>query len=311
MCKISVVTPVYGSPDSVVPLAERLEDVLRGIVGDSFEIIMVNDGCPKNSWQRIVKASELVEQVRGINLSRNFGQHAAIAAGLRHAQGDHIIVMDCDLQDLPEEIPKLYEPVNQGYDVVLGRRINRKDGLFKRISGKLFQIIYDYLTGFETDHATANFSVISKKVVAAYNEMPEKHRPYSYMIDWLGFKTIKVDISHSERAFGKSSYSLKKLLAFAADNIVCQTNRPLKVSIQVGFFMSLVSFCYAAFLVIRYLVTDYVAPGWTSVMVAMFFLSGMILANLGLLGLYLGKVFDGVKDRPIFVIDEFIGKKPR
>jgi len=307
MTKISIVSPVYGAPDSVKELAQRLTDTLKKLVGSDFEIILVNDGCPMGSWNHIRQVIETNEYVVGINLSKNFGQHNAIAAGLSKAKGDWVVVMDCDLQDLPEEIPKLFNATLAGYDVVFGRRVFRESSFFKKLSSKIFYKVYDYLTGFETDHSIANFSVISRKVVDSYIQMPEQHRPYSYFINWLGYKRTNIDIEHAKRVHGKSAYTFKKLLDFAIDSIISQTNRPLKIAVKLGFTFSFTSFIFGLFLIFKWAMGG-IVEGWTSVMVSIFFATGILLANLGLVGLYIGKVFDEVKKRPVFIISETVSQ---
>ncbi len=305
--KISIVSPCYGAPELLEELVYRLCKSVTKITSD-FEVILVNDGCPKDSWSVIKRLANDNAQVLGVNLSRNFGQHRAIAAGLSKASGDYVVVMDCDLQDMPEEIHKLIMKSLEGYDVVFGRRVKRQDNIWKKLSARLYYKIFDFITGFTTDHAVANFSVISKKVVDSYNQMPEQNRPYSYFITWLGFERCDVDIEHSSRPEGKSSYTFSKLLDFAINNVISETNKPLRLGITFGFSMSFVSFLFALFLAARWYF-GVVVPGWTSVVVSIFFIAGLILAKLGLIGIYIGKVFDETKSRPLFIISEIISKR--
>jgi len=307
MKKISVVTPVYGAPGALPELTERLTSTLQSLVGNDFEIILVNDGCPFNSWHGIKQVVENNEYVVGINLSKNFGQHNAIAAGLSKAKGEWVVVMDCDLEDLPEEIPKLYKATLAGADVVFGRRVSRQNSFFKKLSSKMFSKVFNFLSGVETDHSIANFSIISRKVVDSYNQMSEQHRPYSYFIGWLGFNRVDIDIAHAKRRHGKSSYTITKLFEFAIGSIISETNKPLKMTVKLGFIFSLVSFFYGIFLVYKWAIGD-IVEGWTSVMVSIYFTTGILLGNMGLIGLYLGKVFNEVKARPIYIIAETITK---
>ena len=300
---ISVVTPVYGCCQSLEKLYERLEKVLSTIT-DKFEIIMVNDGSPDNAWEVIQQLSQKDLRVKGINLSRNFGQHRALAAGLDYVDGDWVVVMDCDLQDQPEEILKLYSKAQEGYDVVFGRRVIREDKAIKKFASKIFYKIYDYLSGYDTDPSVANFSIISLKVVKNFRKMNEQHKPYGYFINWLGFKRLDIEIEHAPRVYGESSYSFRKLINLALENIVSQSNKPLRMSIKFGFLMSFLSALYACFLVIRYFSNDITVAGWTSVMVSIYFVAGLLLANLGFIGLYLGKVFNESKNRPLYIVDE-------
>ena len=300
---ISVVTPVYGCSKSLDKLYERLLKTLTEIT-EEFEIIMVNDASPDNAWPAIKKLALHDERVKGINFSRNFGQHRAITAGLDYAQGDWVVVMDCDLQDQPEEIAKLYAKAQEGYDIVFGRRISRQDNIFKRMSSKVFYKIFDYFTETNTDNSVANFSIISKKVLHSIREFKEQNRSYALFVNLLGFKRIDIEIEHAKRDEGKSSYTFSKLVNLAIDGIVSQSNKPLKLLIKFGFIISFSALVYAMWLIIRYMMYGISVEGWTSVMVSIYLISGLMFLNLGFIGLYIGKIFDETKNRPLYIIDE-------
>lgn len=301
--EISIITPVYGCCKSINNLYERLNKSLS-IITDDFEIIMVNDSSPDNAWETIKELAKKDNKVKGINLSRNFGQHKAITAGLDYAKGDWIVVMDCDLQDQPEEIIKLYNKALEGYDIVFGRRAERKDTFFKKFSSKLFYKVYDYFTESKIDNTIANFSIISEKVLNTLKQMREQNRTYPLFVNWVGFKRTEINIEHSSRNEGKSSYTFSKLINLAIDSIVSQSNKPLKLSIKFGFIVAFLSFLYASWLILRYFMFSIPVEGWTSVMVSMYFIGGLLFANMGILGLYIGKIFDETKNRPIYVIQE-------
>ena len=305
MPKISVVSPVYGCCGSLNDLYTRLKDTLSTITED-FEIIFVNDASPDNAWHTIKELVAQDDRVKGINLSRNFGQHKAIAAGLAHTQGDWVVVMDCDLQDRPEEIVKLYNKAQEGYDAVFGQRVARKHSRRKRWASRAFIAVYDYLSDSKTDPTIGNFSIISRKVVNGLKELKEQHHPYTFFVIWLGFKRTYIEIEHAEREIGTSSYNFKRLIQLAMDNIVSQSNKLLRMSIKFGFGLASFSALYALYIVIKYFMTDEIVPGWTSVMVSIYFIGGLLFANLGLIGLYIGKIFDETKNRPLYVIDEII-----
>jgi dolichol-phosphate mannosyltransferase len=305
MPKISVVVPVYGCCDSLHTLYTRLKESLSQI-SEEFEIIMVNDASPDNAWDAIKELVSQDDRVKGINLARNFGQHKAIAAGLAHAQGDWVVVMDCDLQDRPEEIIKLYNKAQEGYDAVFGQRINRQHSRKKKWASRAFIAVYDYLTDSKTDPTIGNFSIISRKVVEGLKSLKEQHHPYTFFVIWLGFKRAYVEIEHAERELGTSSYNFKRLIQLAMDNIASQSNKLLNMSVKLGLWLSFISALYAVYLVLKYFMTDEVVPGWTSVMVSIYFIGGLLFANLGLIGFYLGKIFDETKNRPLYVIDEII-----
>ncbi|MCG3717813.1 glycosyltransferase family 2 protein [Aliarcobacter butzleri] len=301
--KMSIVIPVYGCCKSLVNLYERLTKSIS-LITDNFEIIMINDSSPDSAWEVIKELAQKDDRVKGIKLSRNFGQHKAISAGLDYANGDWIIVMDCDLQDQPEEIIKLYNKVQEGYDIVFGKKIERKDRYFKRLGSKLFFKIYDYFTDSKVDSTVGNFSIISKKVLSSLTQMREQTKAYPLFVNWIGFRKTEVLIEHSERKEGKSSYDMKKLVNLAIDNIVSQSNKPLKLSIKFGFILSIFSLLYGSWLIFRYFMFSIPVEGWTSVMVSIYFIGGLLFANMGILGLYIGKIFDETKNRPIYIIQE-------
>ena len=303
MVLISVVTPVYGCCDNLNSLYERLRDTLSTIT-EEYEIIMVNDASPDNAWEVIKELSRKDDRVKGVNLSRNFGQHKAISAGLEYARGEWTVVMDCDLQDQPEDIIKLYEKAIEGYDIVFGRRFERKDSIYKKFSSKMFYIVNDYLSENKLDSTVANYSIISRRALNSVLRLKEQNRVYSLFANWVGYKKIEIDIEHAKRPEGKSSYTLYKMINLAIDSIVSQSNKPLRLAIKFGFILSLLSFLYGAWLIIRYYVFSIAAEGWTSVMVSIYFIGGLMFANMGMLGLYIGKIFDETKDRPIFLVQE-------
>jgi len=300
---ISVVTPVYGCSESLPELYERLCDTLSQI-NESFEIIMVDDASPDGAWSTILALARKDPRVRGIRLSRNFGQHRAITAGLDVARGAWVVVMDCDLQDQPEEILKLYKKAREGYDVVWGQRLNRQDSMPKRLSSRLFHIVYNYMTQQDKDSSTANFSIISQRVAREARRFREQTRNFPFFVRWLGYRSTSVEILHASRPRGKSAYTLRKLLEMAIDTIVSQSNKPLRFSIKFGFLLSVLSILYGLYLIIRYLTWGVPVAGWTSVMVSIFFIGGLLFANMGILGLYIGKIFDEVKGRPLYVVEE-------
>jgi len=306
MPHISVVIPVYGCKTCLYELYNRLKQTLETINSD-VEIIMVNDASPDGAWETIVELANRDKRVKGISLSRNFGQHYAITAGLEHCSGDWIVVMDCDLQDKPEEIIKMYNKSQEGFDVIFGRRVNRQDNKLKKLYSRIFYKIFDYLTDNTSDSTVSNYGIYSRQVIHNYLRFTEKTRLFPLLIKWMGFKVGYVDIEHSKRSSGESSYNLVKLINLAFNAIISQTNKPLKISIKVGFFMSLFSMVYLIYLIVRKIYLD-IPMGWTSIMVAIFFMGGLILANLGLIGLYIGKIYDEIKNRPLYIVRESIGE---
>jgi polyisoprenyl-phosphate glycosyltransferase len=304
MTHLSVVIPLYKCSAAIPELAQRLETSLPEI-NEDYEIIFVNDGSPQNDWEIVKELAAKNHKIKGINLSRNFGQHYAITAGLDHAAGEWVVVMDGDLQDQPEEIIKLYDKALEGFDVVFARRHIRLDNYFKKLVSKLFYKLFDYFTENKTDNKAANFGLYSRKVILNYRKMREQNRAFPIFIRWMGFKTDYVDVTHAKRENGKSSYSLMNLFSLAAEIIVSHSNKPLIISIRFGLLMSLISFLYGLYIIIRWYIYD-VPLGWSSIMVSLFFIGGLLFANMGMIGLYLGKVFNEVKNRPLYIIKETI-----
>ncbi|WP_327606610.1 glycosyltransferase family 2 protein [Virgibacillus tibetensis] len=300
---ISVVVPVYGCESCLTELCSRIKTTIDQIPAN-YEIILVNDASPDEAWNTIKKLSKQDDRIRGIDLARNFGQHHAITAGLDVTSGDWIVVMDCDLQDQPEEISTLYEKALHGYEVVFGNRAERQDSWLKKKSSQLFYRVYDFFTGHSSDHTIANFSISSRKVVEGFRRMQEQNRFFPLFIQWMGYKTAAVPVEHNARKEGKTSYNLKKLVTLATDAIIAQSNKPLRLSIQFGFLISSVSFLYGMYLFARYFFLSEPVHGWTSVMVSIYFIGGLIFFNFGVLGLYIGKIFNETKARPLYLIRE-------
>lgn len=302
---ISVVSPIYRGEKMVSELVKRNIASLETITSD-FEIILVNDASPDNSWLEIEKECQIDKRVKGINLSRNFGQHYAITAGLNYAKGEWIVVMDCDLQDRPEEIPNLYKKALEGYDIVFARRKNRQDNWFKRTCSYLFQKFYQYISDLERDNSIANYGIYNSKVVTEFCKMPEVARSFHSLINYLGFKRTAIDVQHSSRLEGKSSYTFGKLLKLSSNIIIANSNKPLRIAVNIGFFMAFISFILAIYNVIAKFTGIIHIPGYTTTVFSVWFVGGLLLLMIGILGVYIGKIFDQVKSRPIYVVKEVI-----
>jgi len=303
MAHISVVIPVYKAEESLDELYRRLRASLEPITKD-FEVILVEDCGGDRSWDIITGLARADERVKGIQFSRNFGQHYGITAGIDHCDGDWVVVMDCDLQDQPEEIPKLYAKAQEGFEVVYARREVRQDHLLKRWSSQLFYRVFDYLTEQQSDPSVANFGVYSRKVIDNYRLMRESVRAFPLFVRWLGFPSTFVNVEHASRFSGTSSYTFYKLMHLAVNVIIAQSNRPLRLSIKFGFLMAFGSFLLALFYTVRYFIYSIPVSGWTSVIVSIYFLAGLFFINTGFIGLYIGRIYDEVKGRPLYVIQE-------
>lgn len=300
---ISIVSPEYRGEKMVHELVARVQASVSSIT-ENYEIILVNDASPDNTWSVIQQECAKDKRVKGLNLSRNFGQHYAITAGLAYATGDWVVVMDCDLQDVPEEIPALYAKAQEGFNIVMVRRVVKNVGWWKRMSSVWFHAVLDFLSGAKSDPTLSNFSIISSKVVAEINKVSQEARSYGALLELVGFPKAYVPIPQAARGEGRSSYTLGKLIAFAMNVIISSTNRPLRFAVGVGFAMSFVSFLLAIYNVIARLVGIIQMAGFTTTIFSIWFVGGLILFVLGILGLYIGKIFDQVKGRPLYVVNE-------
>lgn len=302
--KISVVIPVYGCRDALEELHKRLTVSIKKIT-EVYEIILVNDNCPQNSWEVIEDLCKKDTHIKGIELSRNFGQMKAILAGLDYASGDWVVVMDCDLQDRPEEIPRLYEKAMEGYDAVFARRKKRKDSPLKVFLASIFYKIYDFATDGNYDGAVCNFSIVKKDMVDNYCKMREQHRGYVMYMRWLGYRQTVLDVEHDERFAGESSYSLKKRINMAIELLTSQSDKILKLFVGIGFLMTLASLIVIIGLVINYFVSR-VSVGWTSIVASSFLIGGMIIMVVGIVGIYVGNIFMQTKGRPLYVVRQIL-----
>ena len=304
-CHLSVVSPVYRGEKMVEELVTRIVASVSTIT-DDFEIILVNDASPDNSWAEIEHQCTLDPRVKGLNLSRNFGQHYAITAGLTYATGEWIVVMDCDLQDRPEEIPNLYRKAQQGWDIVYARRMHNTFSFLKKLGSKLFHYVFDWLSGMKTDKTVANYGIYNRKVIDEFNKMPEYARSFPALIGYLGFKIGYQDVEHAERAEGKSTYNLTKLLKLSFDVIISNSNKPLHMAVGLGFSLSFLSLFVAIYNVIARWIGIIQVDGYTTTVFSIWFVGGLLLSMLGVLGLYIGKIFDQVKGRQLFIVKDKI-----
>lgn len=301
----SVVSPVYKGEKMIEELVSRIQISLSQLT-ESYEIILVNDASPDDSWRMIELECRKDKRIKGINLSRNFGQHYAITAGLDYAKGEWIVVMDCDLQDRPEEIQNLYYKAIEGYDIVLAQRTERKDFYFKRLSSTLFYVLFSYLTDTKQDKTVANFGIYNKAVVKSLLSMSDAVRYFPTMIQWVGYRKYYLPVTHSERGVGKSSYTLGSLLKLALNNILAFSNKPLRLTVKLGFTMSLFALLLALYYLLRYFLGNIFVSGFTTIILSLWFIAGVLICLLGILGLYIGKIFDQVKGRPSYIVRDNI-----
>jgi polyisoprenyl-phosphate glycosyltransferase len=297
----SVVIPVYGCKSCLKELISRLEDTLNRI-STQFEIILINDASPDDSWDTIQNLAINNTRVKGINFSRNFGQHYAISAGLKSCNGEWVIVMDCDLQDQPAEIINLYNKAIEGFEIVYAQRVLRQDSLMKRVTSKLFYAVLGYLTDTVQDPSIANFGIYHKNVIEAILSMGDYQRYFPTMVRWVGFTYTKIPVAHAERINGESSYTFSKLFRLSTDIILSFSDKPLRLTVKFGFLISLLTFISAIFFLALYIKGKILVPGYTSLIISIWFLAGIIITLLGIVGLYIGKTFDKVKGRPTYII---------
>ncbi|MBB1574965.1 MAG: glycosyltransferase family 2 protein [Flavobacteriaceae bacterium] len=300
---ISIVSPVYRA-EKILPILVSEINLVMERIGEDYEIILVDDRSPDNSWEVMKVLSSQNPKIKSIRLSRNFGQHSAIFAGLTKTKGDWVVVMDCDMQDQPKEIAKLYKKALEGYDIVLGQRENRKDKFLKKLSSKLFYKVFNYLSGGQFNNEIGNFGIYKKKVIDSILNINDYIKFFPLFINWVGFKSTSIPIEHSSREEGKSSYSISRLLKLAFNVIISFSDKPLRLFINFGLGISILSFIlgiYYLYLAVTHRITQ---PGFSSLILSIWFLSGIIISCIGIVGVYLGKTFDQTKNRPTFIIDE-------
>ena len=302
---ISIISPIYRAEKIVEKLVSEIQKTLQ-IMNVSYEIILVDDRSPDNSWKKMQEISKNNEKVKSVRLSRNFGQHPAIMAGLSLAKGEWIVVMDCDLQDQPKEIEKLYHKAQEGFDIVLARRENRKDGFFKKLSSKLFSVFYSFFTDTKYDNEIANFGIYHQKTIQTILSISDYIKFFPLFVKFVGYNQTSINVEHASRDSGESSYSLFNLISLAFNSIVSFSNKPLKLFVKFGILVSFVSFIVGLYYTILYFTNRIEVVGFTTLIISIWFLSGVLLTSIGITGIYVGKIFDQTKNRPVFIIDEVL-----
>ena len=301
--KISIVIPEYRGAKIVPELVERVGKNVSAITKE-YEIILVNDASPDNSWAMIKQECEKDKRVKGLSLSRNFGQHNAITAGFAYAQGEWIVVMDCDLQDRPEDIPVLYAKAQEGYDIVYAKRKVKHVSMWKRFSSVAFHALLDWLSGANTDATIGNFGIYHKKVIQSILAIRQQARGLQSLLSIVGFNSAVVEVEQAPSARGGSSYTFHKLFAQAFNAIITRTNRPLKFAVKLGFALSVLSFILALYNVVARWIGFIQLAGYTTTVFSIWFVGGILLLMMGVLGLYIGKIFDQLTGHPIYIVDD-------
>ena len=298
---IAVVIPVYMGKAFVRELCARLISSLEPICG-RFSIVLVDDRSPDDVWPDIVALGGDDPRVRGIQLSRNFGQHYAITAGIDRARARWYVVMDCDLQDAPEDIPLLYAEALKGFDMVVAARRRKEHGLLKRMASRAFYRLFKLLSGVPLDWSIGNYRIFSNAVAEGFREMREQLRCFPASLSFMGFEVGEIEVVHHSRPSGKSSYTARKLVAFAAETIIAHSHVPLTLTALVGLVISILSLLTGLAIIVRTLAWGSPITGWASLMVGVFTMGGFQLFAAGVIGIYVGKTFDETKRRPLYFV---------
>lgn len=308
--RYSIVVPVYNEEDVLIELYNRLDKVLTDLDGKT-EIIFINDGSQDRTLELLKELHQQDSRIKIIDFSRNFGHQLAITAGIDHASGQACIIIDADLQDPPEVIPELIKVWQEGYEVVYAIRSEREgETRFKKITALLFYRLFKKITDTDVPINVGDFRLIDWKVIDVFRSMRERHRYVRGMISWIGFRQTSVYFKREERFAGETKYPFWRMLKFALDGITSFSHYPLKLATLLGFFFSVVSFLLGIWAISVRLLTNKAVHGWTSLILTIIFLGGIQLLTLGIIGEYIGRVFDDVKQRPLYIIQSEIGFDP-
>ncbi|MBH5318517.1 glycosyltransferase family 2 protein [Paenibacillus sp. GSMTC-2017] len=303
----SIIVPMYNEEAVIEHTYERLKLVMDS-ASQPYELIFVNDGSKDRTVEMIKLISDIDPNVRLIDFSRNFGHQIAISAGMDYAQGEAIIVIDADLQDPPEVILDMIDKWKEGYEVVYGRRLKRKgETLFKKLTAMAFYRVLRSMTNVDIPLDTGDFRLIDRKVCDVLRGLKEKNRFVRGLISWIGFRQTSVEYVREERFAGETKYPLKKMIRFALDGITSFSYKPLKIATYLGFFLSLGGFIYLLVIIYQKLFTDTTESGWTSIVALNLLFNGIILILLGIIGEYIGRIYDESKNRPLYIVREVQG----
>jgi dolichol-phosphate mannosyltransferase len=302
---ISIISPVYKSENSIKLLIETIIQELE-IINVDFEIVLVDDNSPDQSWDIISNLCLKDTRIKGIKLSKNFGQHIAITAGVKNSTGDYIVVMDCDLQDSPKYIFNMLDECNKGYEIVYTIKENRNHNWFKNFTAIIFNLVFNFLSdNIKSNDKIGSFSMISRRVANEYLKFNDCKRHYIMLIRKLGFKSTAIKVVHNKRLKGQSSYNFIKLITHAIDGITFNSTKLLKLSIIFGLQLSVFSISWGLWVFYMYLFHS-VSSGYTSIMLLLTLSTGLILSSIGITGLYIGNTFEQVKNNPLYIIEKKI-----
>ncbi len=303
---LSVVAPCFNEEGVLPEFLARVAVVLDGIAGSS-EIVVVDDGSRDNTWEAMTKAAARDPRLVAVRLMRNHGHQLALTAGLSVCRGERILIIDADLQDPPELLPDMMALMDQGADVVYGQRRAREgESLFKRVTAAAFYRLIGRMTDVEIPLDAGDFRLVTRRVLDLLLAMPERHRFIRGMVAWIGGRQVPIVYDRKPRAAGESKYPLSKMIRFAADAITAFSVVPLMASMTIGWIMAAVGFAFFVYSIVGWL-SGHTLPGWTSLMAAIGVLGGMQFLMLGIIGAYLGRLYDQSKGRPLFMIRDIVG----
>jgi glycosyltransferase involved in cell wall biosynthesis len=306
--RLSVAIPVHNEESVLPELLLRLRKVLEGLLGGPHEIVFVDDGSTDRTFEMLREAAGQDSRIIAISLSRNFGHQAAISAALDHASGDAVVIMDGDLQDIPEVIPQFLDKFGEGFDVVYAQRVRRKEPLLLRICYFVFYRMMARLSDIRLPLDSGDFGLMSRRVVDQVRRMPEHHRYLRGMRSWVGFRQIGIPVERAQRHSGKSKYSMMRLMKLATDGIFAFSIVPIRAAALLGAFVMLLSLLYVCFALYAKLFLHESPQGFTALLVAITFLSGIVLFFLGIIGEYVGRIYEETKARPQYLIGQMVGR---
>ena len=308
MTKLSVVIPVFNEEESIVETINRLLNLRARLLEEvEMDFIFVNDGSVDRSLQRLRLAAEKNECLKVISFSRNFGHQIAITAGIDNANGDYVAIIDADLQDPPELIVDMYHLALKGFDVVYGQRRSRAgETVFKRVTAAAFYRVMNYMCEIDIPNDTGDFRLMSRKVVNVFKQMRERHRFVRGMVPWLGYKSIPLEYDRVERYAGETKYPLRKMISFAINAVLSFSSKPLTLAIRLGAAAICAGLLGSLYMLYLKLFTNIPVPGLTAILLSIVLFGGVQIFLIGIVGGYIARIFEEAKNRPLYVIDEYI-----
>ncbi len=305
---LSLIIPCYNEEDAIAETVTRLKQFCSELTALQTELIFIDDGSQDQTLSLLRDFAAHDPRIKVICFARNFGHQIAVTAGIDAAKGDAIVLIDADLQDPPEVIHQMLEKWQAGYDVVYGTRTERHgESIFKRSSARSFYRLLNKLSNVPIPLDTGDFRLMSRRVVDTLRVMPEQDRFVRGMVSWVGFKQIGIPYTRAERLAGKSKYPLRKMLRFATDGILSFSTKPLQISIALGMLAACIALAGIIYAIGMRIFTDIWVEGWTALMIAILFLGGVQLICVGILGEYIGRIYNEVKHRPLYIVEEYLG----